>query len=91
MTHVYQKSALVQLVREMALQFGEFTLASGKKATFYLDCRKVTLDSRGANLIAEGILELLQDKLPDAVGGMAIGADPITGAVITWQGSEGSR
>jgi orotate phosphoribosyltransferase len=86
---VYDREALVALIREHALQFGDFTLASGKKASFYLDCRKVTLDSAGANLIAAGILELLGDNLPDAVGGMAIGADPITAAVITVAGTQG--
>ena len=80
---MYDKQALMALVREKALEFGDFTLASGKKASYYLDCRKITLDSRGANLIAEGILGLLGDDLPDAIGGMAIGADPITAAVIT--------
>ena len=77
---MYSKDALTEIVRECALEFGEFTLASGKKASYYLDCRKVTLDSRGAQLIARGILELLGDTLPDAVGGMAIGADPRIGA-----------
>jgi orotate phosphoribosyltransferase len=87
---VYDKNALLALVREKALQFGDFTLASGKKAKFYLDCRKVTLDSRGANLIAEGILDWLAGQMPDAVGGMAIGADPITAAVITVAGQRGA-
>jgi orotate phosphoribosyltransferase len=86
---VYDKKALMALVREKALEFGDFTLASGKKAAYYLDCRKVTLDSAGANLVAEGILELLGDALPDAVGGMAIGADPMTAAVITIAGQRG--
>ena len=85
----YDRNALIALVREQALEFGDFTLASGKKASFYLDCRKVTLDSRGANLIAEGILDLLHGQLPDAIGGMAIGADPITAAVITVAGQRG--
>jgi orotate phosphoribosyltransferase len=80
---MYDQNRLIEIVREKSLQFGEFTLASGKKASYYLDCRKVTLDSEGALLIAEGILDMLGDDLPDAVGGMAIGADPITGAVIT--------
>ena len=81
---MYDRDALARLIREKALQFGDFTLASGKKSTFYLDCRKVTLDSDGARLIGEGILELLFDpELPAAVGGMAIGADPITAAAIT--------
>jgi orotate phosphoribosyltransferase len=83
---VFDKQALVDLVQDEALQFGDFVLASGKKAKFYLDCRKVTLNARGANLIAEGMLELLKDQMPAAVGGMAIGADPITAAVITIAG-----
>jgi orotate phosphoribosyltransferase len=86
---MYDKQALISLIKETALQFGDFTLASGKKATFYLDCRKVTLDSRGAKLIGAGMLELLGDKLPQLVGGMAIGADPITAAILTLAGVEG--
>jgi orotate phosphoribosyltransferase len=86
---LYDKQALIGLIREKALEFGDFTLASGKKASFYLDCRRVTLDSAGANLIAQGMLEMLGDPLPDAVGGMAIGADPITAAVITVAGQQG--
>ena len=79
----YCEESLKDIVREKALEFGEFVLASGKIGTYYLDCRKVTLDSQGAKLIALGILEMLGDTLPDAVGGMAIGADPITAAVLT--------
>ena len=85
---MYSKETLVDLVKEKALEFGEFKLAKGGTASFYLDCRKLTLDSAGANAVAEGILEWLGDELPDAVGGMAIGADPITGAVITLAGRQ---
>ena len=84
----YDKTELMELVREHSLTFGDFTLASGKKASFYLDCRKVTLHPQGANQIAAGILELLGEDLPDAIGGMAIGADPITAAVITLAGQQ---
>lgn len=86
---MYDKGALIALVKEKALRFGEFTLASGKKASYYLDGKQITLDSAGARLIAEGILDLLKDDLPKAVGGMAIGADPITAAVITVAGVRG--
>lgn len=85
-TMQYDRQALIDLIRAQALKFGDFTLASGKKASFYLDCRKVTLDGRGANLIGAGMLAMLDDDYPDAVGGMAIGADPITGAIITLSG-----
>ncbi len=81
---MYDKNALVKLIREKALKLGDFTLASGKKSTYYLDGKQVTLDPQGARLIGEGILDLLApDKTPAAVGGMSIGADPITAAVVT--------
>jgi len=86
---MYDRELLRSLIIEKSLKFGDFTLASGKKATYYLDCRQITLDSIGAKLIGEGILAYLQQEylqqsqMPQAVGGMAIGADPITAAVIT--------
>ncbi len=83
---VYDRQALMDLVRERALRFGDFTLVSGKKASYYLDGKQVTLSSEGAPLVAEGMLELLGDPLPKAVGGMAIGADPITAAIVTMAG-----
>jgi orotate phosphoribosyltransferase len=83
---MYDKQALISLVRDKALQFGEFTLASGKKATYYLDGKQVTLDAAGARLVGEGILDLLSANMPTAVGGMSIGADPITAAVVTMAG-----
>ena len=85
--NMYDKTRLLELIQNNALQFGDFTLASGQKATYYLDCRRLTLDAEGANLIAAGILDAIGDDIPDCVGGMAIGADPITAAVITcgWQ------
>jgi orotate phosphoribosyltransferase len=86
---VYDKQALVELVKQKALRFGEFTLASGKKASYYLDGKQITLDSVGAKLIGEGILDLLGQPLPKAVGGIAIGADPITAAVVTMAGVRG--
>ena len=83
---MYDRAQLIELIREQALQFGQFTLASGKQARYYLDCRKVTLDARGAKLIGAGMLELLADDMPDLVGGMVIGADPITAAILTLAG-----
>ena len=87
---MYDKHALIELVRQKALKFGQFTLASGKKATYYLDGKQVTLDAAGARLVAEGLLDLLAaDAMPTAVGGMSIGADPITAAVVTMSGVRG--
>jgi len=83
---MYDRDALAQLIREKALKFGDFTLASGKQASYYLDCRQVTLDAQGARLIGEGMLDVIGNALPPLVGGMAIGADPITAAILTIAG-----
>jgi orotate phosphoribosyltransferase len=89
----YDKDLLKSLVREHALQFGNFTLASGKQASFYLDCRKITLHPTGANLIGAGMLDWITtnraDALPDSIGGMAIGADPITASIVVYAGQRG--
>jgi orotate phosphoribosyltransferase len=88
---MYDKNALLALVREKAMKFGQFTLASGKKATYYLDGKQVTLDPLGARLVAEGLLDMLCDgPMPAAVGGMSIGADPITAAVVTMSAVRGT-
>lgn len=73
---------LIDLVKERALRFGDFTLASGKKSTYYLDGKQVTLNAHGAREVALGLLDLLKDAEFDAIGGMSIGADPIVGAVL---------
>jgi orotate phosphoribosyltransferase len=86
---MYDRQQLTELIREKALQFGQFTLASGKQASYYLDCRRVTLDARGAQLVGSGMLELLARDMPELVGGMAVGADPITGAILALAGSRG--
>jgi len=77
------KEELKKLLREKAVKIGEFTLSSGKKSNFYLDCRKVTLHPQGAKLIGKIILEKIKGLKVDAIGGLTLGADPITAAVIT--------
>ncbi len=78
----FDESRLIELVRQKALEFGEFRLASGATANFYLDCRKLTLDSEAANQVAAGMWQAMADQLPDAVGGMAVGAVPIVASVL---------
>jgi orotate phosphoribosyltransferase len=82
---------LVGLVETKALKRGTFRLASGREASFYLDAKQVVLDAHGAMLVGRAILERLESlgPLPAAVGGMSIGADPITSAVVTMAGVAG--
>ncbi len=85
---------LIELMQREALQRGTFTLASGKTASYYLDCRKVTLHPKGAGLIGNAMLNFISrhgataGEIPEAVGGMAIGADPITASIVTIAGMQ---
>ncbi len=85
----YNKSALIELFRQRALKFGDFTLASGKQAKYYLDGKQITLHSHGLQLVSAGLWEQLRDAGVQAVGGMSIGADPIVAGVLAAAATEG--
>lgn len=78
-----QRARLLHLLRERAIRRGDFTLASGRKSTYYVDGRLVTLHHEGAWLIANVLLDLLHREgvVASAIGGLTLGADPIAGAV----------
>lgn len=64
-----------------ALRYGDFTLTSGKKSSYYFDGRLLSLDPEGAYLITQALLPLLREAGVDAVGGPTLGADPMVAAV----------
>ncbi len=51
---MYDAAQLIEQIREQALRVGTFTLASGKQASYYLDCRKVVLSAAGAQVDRRG-------------------------------------
>jgi orotate phosphoribosyltransferase len=71
-----------------SLQRGDFTLSSGQKSTYYIDGKNTTLDARGAFLAGRVLLAMIADDVPDAVGGLTLGADPIVGAMLALAGLE---
>lgn len=78
---------LIALIQDEAVFHGDFTLSSGKKATYYVDMRKLTLDHRAAPSIGRIMLGLIRDGVADhegltAVGGLTLGADPIANAIM---------
>lgn len=77
------KDRLAQYINELAVQRGEFTLTSGKKASFYIDLRQVSLDHRVAPLIGDVMLEVVSEfPEVEVVGGLTMGADPIASAIM---------
>ena len=77
------RQQLIDYISAGAVFHGDFTLTRGKKATYYVDLRKVSLDHRVAPLIGQVMLNLIADVADvSAVGGMTMGADPIAAAVL---------
>jgi len=77
------KQQLIDFISADAVFHGDFTLTSGKKASYYVDLRKVSLDHRVAPLIGQVMLDVIADVADvSAVGGMTMGADPIATAIL---------
>lgn len=80
-------AALRALLLEKSVRTGSFTLASGKQSDLYIDCRMTALDPFGANLIGDLGWHAVRSKIHSehfsiqAIGGMTLGADPISLAV----------
>ena len=79
------RAALLDLIATLSFRLGDFTLASGQKSDYYIDCRTTTLHAEGGRLTGHAVLELLDQNRIDAeaVGGLTMGADPIVSNVAT--------
>ena len=77
------RDRLIELFRQRGMRFGDFTLASGRKSSYYLDKMHVTLRGETLRMVCQGLLELAADFTFDAVGGMVIGADPLVGGMLS--------
>jgi orotate phosphoribosyltransferase len=71
---------LLELIKKEALFKGDYTLSSGKKSSYYIDLRLITMSSEGAYLIANILFDELKDEKIDSIGGLTMGADPIAAA-----------
>jgi orotate phosphoribosyltransferase len=74
---------LVDLLASRSARRGSFTLASGRQSTLYIDARLTTMSPDGLSLIGPAGLAALRASgwAVQAVGGMTLGADPISYAI----------
>lgn len=84
---LHTATALKNLLLEKSVRTGSFTLASGKTSDLYIDCRMTAMDPVGANLIGDLGWHAVRSKIHSeqlniqAIGGMTLGADPISLAI----------
>lgn len=81
----YKREELLKLLVDKAFKYSEepiFKLASGKMSAYYINCKMITLDPYGLNLIGEAVNDLIEENFKkgeiSAVGGLTLGADPIS-------------
>jgi orotate phosphoribosyltransferase len=77
------REALVALLAARSARRGTFTLASGRISDFYVDCRLTTMSPDGLILVGPLALRLLRQSgwAVDSVGGLTMGADPVSYAI----------
>src|SRR5215471_7855297 len=82
------KTALLNLIATLSFKLGDFTLASGKKSDYYIDCRTTTLHAEGGRLSGLVLYDLIREHIPnperiEAVGGLTMGADPLVSNIAS--------
>lgn len=85
------REELRQEILKKAVVHGKVILSSGKEADYYVDLRRVTLDSKAAPLVGEVMLELTKNLDFEAVGGLTLGADPVASAMLHVAHKQGRR
>jgi orotate phosphoribosyltransferase len=86
------REQLLHLLAQNSFRLGDFTLSSGIKSDYYIDCRTTTLHAKGAELTGHVFYNLIRTHgwKADAVGGLTMGADPIVVAVSVISSQAGS-
>jgi orotate phosphoribosyltransferase len=74
---------LIEILARRSARRGNFTLASGKQSSFYIDARLTTMSPEGLSSIGPIGLAMIRERGwdPDSVGGLPLGADPVSYAV----------
>lgn len=80
------RARLKEIIAARSFGLGEITLASGRKSNFYFNLKPTMLDPEGAALLAQLALDKIAGEKLDALGGLEMGAVPISGAVaaLSW-------
>ena len=83
------RDTLIAELREHALVIGEVTLTSGRTAQYYVDAKRALLRPAGYRAAGELIAAEAAEREAVAVGGMTMGADPLSCAAIGSEAGDG--
>jgi orotate phosphoribosyltransferase len=74
------RDRLLKLFRSRAVFFGNFTLASGKQSTYYINSKKAIFNAEAVWLLGEVIYQVTRSINIQAIGGPEVGAIPMATA-----------
>ena len=79
------RASLLALIANLSFRLGDFTLSSGARSDYYIDCRTTTLHAEGGRLAGLALYDLIceHDLQPQAVGGLTMGADPLVSNIAS--------
>ena len=80
-SYVRMKENLLTLLAQKAYRYGDFSLASGKKSPYYVNCKPVSLSGEGLLFISSLFLDQI-DENDSGVAGLTLGADPLVSGVV---------
>ena len=77
------RERLKSLLLERSVRLGDFTLSSGAESQYYVDARRTTMTAEGQRLTGKIAYDLIDEAGWDVthVGGLTLGADPVTYAI----------
>jgi orotate phosphoribosyltransferase len=76
------ETQLMEFLKERSFKRGTFKLASGALSDYYIDGKMSEVHPKGAFLIGRVLYERTKDLAIDAIGGLEVGAVPITAAAV---------
>jgi orotate phosphoribosyltransferase len=74
------RARLLELFKARAVSFGQFTLASGKTSSYYINSKKVLFNAEAVWLLGEILWDLTKNLNIQAIGGLEVGAIPMATA-----------
>ncbi len=83
-------SRLKRLIEEVSILRGDFTLKSGLSSSWFIDGKKIVCHPTGLLYAAVALVRLVERAVadlagswPDAIGGLTMGADPVSFATAS--------
>jgi orotate phosphoribosyltransferase len=76
------EAQLFQFLKDRSFRRGQFRLASGAMSGYYIDGKATEVFSEAAFLIGEVLYERTRELPCDAIGGLEVGAVPLTTAAV---------